>query len=104
MMAAENYPGTPRTGDEITGLADAEQLPDVTVLHAGTAEQPDGVGNTRVVTAGGRVLAVVALGEDLRPTPRPRLRRGGGDLLARRAAPHRHRPPRRRGTDHHPAP
>ncbi|MDN5640073.1 MAG: phosphoribosylamine--glycine ligase [Actinomycetia bacterium] len=65
VMAAENYPGTPRTGDEITGLADAERLPDVTVLHAGTAARPDGAGQMRTVTDGGRVLAVVALGEDL---------------------------------------
>ena len=65
VMAAENYPGTPRTGDEITGLADAERLPDVTVLHAGTAARPDGAGQMRTMTDGGRVLAVVALGEDL---------------------------------------
>lgn len=65
VMAAENYPGSPRTGDEITGLTEAERLPDVTVLHAGTAARPDGAGQMRTVTDGGRVLAVVALGEDL---------------------------------------
>lgn len=65
VMAAENYPGSPRTGDEITGLTEAERLPDVTVLHAGTTERRDGAGRTGIVTDGGRVLAVVALGEDL---------------------------------------
>jgi phosphoribosylamine--glycine ligase len=44
----------------IDGLDDAEAVPGVTVFHAGTAER-DGT----VVTAGGRVLAVSALGADL---------------------------------------
>lgn len=60
VMAAENYPDTPRKGDAIRGLDAANDLDSVHVVHAGTAEQ-DGA----VVTAGGRVLAVVALGEDL---------------------------------------
>ncbi|MCZ4274739.1 phosphoribosylamine--glycine ligase [Rhodococcus sp. BGS-1C] len=54
VLAAENYPGRPRTGDAITG-AEAEG-----VLHAGTAKK-DGV----VVSAGGRVLSVVGTGADL---------------------------------------
>jgi len=54
VLAAENYPGRPRTGDAITG-AEAEG-----VLHAGTARK-DGV----VVSAGGRVLSVVGTGADL---------------------------------------
>ncbi|MEE3849771.1 phosphoribosylamine--glycine ligase [Gordonia sp. LSe1-13] len=54
VVAAENYPGKPRTGDVITG-ADGEG-----VLHAGTARD-DG----SVVSAGGRVLAVVGTGADL---------------------------------------
>ncbi|MBM4723145.1 phosphoribosylamine--glycine ligase [Rhodococcus hoagii] len=55
VLAAENYPATPRTGDVITG-SDADQ-----VLHAGTAAREDGT----VVSAGGRVLSVVGIGADL---------------------------------------
>ncbi|MFE3293795.1 phosphoribosylamine--glycine ligase [Rhodococcus sp. NPDC059234] len=55
VLAAENYPGTPRTGDKITG-ADAGG-----VLHAGTALDADGA----LVSAGGRVLSVVGTGADL---------------------------------------
>ncbi len=57
VIAAANYPGTPRTGDEITGL---ENVNDAVVFHAGT-KMTDG----RVVTAGGRVLGVTADGSDL---------------------------------------
>ncbi|GAA1909594.1 phosphoribosylamine--glycine ligase [Williamsia serinedens] len=55
VVAAENYPGTPRTGDTITG-ADVDG-----VLHAGTKVDADG----SVVSSGGRVLAVVGVGDDL---------------------------------------
>ena len=58
VMAAERYPGDYPKGDAITGIEAAEQLTDVTVFHAGTAEK-DG----RIVTAGGRVLGVTALGD-----------------------------------------
>ncbi|MFC0490003.1 phosphoribosylamine--glycine ligase [Sinomonas atrocyanea] len=61
VLASENYPGTPRTGDRIRGLKKAEKLEGVHVLHAGTALDADG----KVISAGGRVLAVVALGEGL---------------------------------------
>lgn len=60
VMAAENYPDTPRKGDAITGLDAANQRENVHVDHAGTALDGDSI-----VTAGGRVLAVVALGENL---------------------------------------
>ncbi len=60
VMAAEGYPGAPVTGAEIAGLAEAEAIAGVTVFQAGTAEA-DG----RLVVAGGRVLAVSALGADL---------------------------------------
>jgi phosphoribosylamine--glycine ligase len=60
-MAAADYPGPPRTGDPIAGLEEALALPDVDVLHAGTAKDDDG----QFVTSGGRVLSVVALGDDL---------------------------------------
>jgi len=57
VMAAENYPETPKTGDEIAGLDTA--LPSGSkVFHAGTKLQ-DG----KVVTAGGRVLCATALGD-----------------------------------------
>jgi len=57
VMAAEGYPGDYPKGDVITGIEAAEELADVTVFHAGTAEK-DG----QIVTAGGRVLGVTALG------------------------------------------
>lgn len=61
VIAAENYPGTPVTGDPITGIDDAENVEGVQVLHAGTKTGPDGV----PVSAGGRVLSVVAQGATL---------------------------------------
>ncbi|HEY2831341.1 MAG TPA: phosphoribosylamine--glycine ligase [Sporichthyaceae bacterium] len=61
VLAAANYPGTPRTGDEITGLDAANAVDGVHVIHAGTKADPD---NT-VRSAGGRVLCVTALGPDL---------------------------------------
>ncbi|APR04689.1 phosphoribosylamine--glycine ligase [Thauera chlorobenzoica] len=60
VLAAAGYPDSPRKGDAITGLPDAEPE-DAHVFHAGTAEQ-DG----RIVTAGGRVLCVTALGDNVR--------------------------------------
>lgn len=55
VIAAENYPGPPVTGDVISG-AEGDG-----VLHAGTARTGDGL----VVSAGGRVLSVVGTGSDL---------------------------------------
>lgn len=55
VMAAANYPGTPRKGDVISGLP--KKLDDAHVFHAGTAMHDD-----KVVTSGGRVLCVTALG------------------------------------------
>ncbi|MFI9001695.1 phosphoribosylamine--glycine ligase [Streptomyces sp. NPDC053541] len=62
VVASHNYPGTPRTGDPIEGLAEvAEQdAPHAYVLHAGTKREGDAV-----VSAGGRVLSVTATGSDL---------------------------------------
>jgi len=59
VLAAANYPETPRKGDVISGLP--KQLQDAHVFHAGTALQ-DG----KVVTSGGRVLCVTALGDTVR--------------------------------------
>ncbi|HZV98575.1 MAG TPA: phosphoribosylamine--glycine ligase [Methylophilaceae bacterium] len=59
VMAAANYPEAPRTGDIITGLP--KDLQDAHVFHAGT-QLLDG----QVVTSGGRVLCVTALGETVK--------------------------------------
>jgi phosphoribosylamine---glycine ligase len=64
VMASYNYPEAPRLGDEITGLAKHFQggdLQDAYVFHAGTTLK-DG----KVVTSGGRVLCVTALGETVK--------------------------------------
>ncbi|GHE91276.1 phosphoribosylamine--glycine ligase [Streptomyces fumanus] len=62
VVASHNYPGTPRTGDPITGLDEvaAQDAPHAYVLHAGTRREGDAV-----VSAGGRVLSVTATGADL---------------------------------------
>ncbi|MDX3637398.1 phosphoribosylamine--glycine ligase [Streptomyces europaeiscabiei] len=62
VVASHNYPGTPRTGDPITGLDEvaAVDAPHAYVLHAGTKRAGD-----VVVSAGGRVLSVTATGKDL---------------------------------------
>ncbi|MFI9823378.1 phosphoribosylamine--glycine ligase [Streptomyces sp. NPDC052013] len=62
VVASHNYPGTPRTGDPITGLDEvaAEDAPHAYVLHAGTRQEGDAI-----VSAGGRVLSVTATGADL---------------------------------------
>jgi phosphoribosylamine--glycine ligase len=61
VVAAQNYPDTPRTGDVVHGLQAAEREAGVEVVHAGTACDDDG----HVLTAGGRVLAVTAVGDDV---------------------------------------
>jgi phosphoribosylamine--glycine ligase len=61
VMASGGYPGSYKKGIAIHGLDAAAKQKDVCVFHAGTA-QKDGT----VATAGGRVLAVTALGKDLR--------------------------------------
>ena len=61
VLASKGYPQKPETGKVIYGLEEAERLPDVVVFHAGTKREGD-----KIVTAGGRVLTVVGLGEDLK--------------------------------------
>lgn len=61
VMAAKNYPDNPRTGDAISGLPDDYINPDLQVFHAGTTLK-DG----QVLTSGGRVLCVTALGETVK--------------------------------------
>jgi phosphoribosylamine--glycine ligase len=62
VLAAADYPDAPRKGDIISGLPKGNSFgADAHVFHAGTAEK-DG----QIVTAGGRVLCVTALGENTR--------------------------------------
>ncbi|MBI4125391.1 MAG: phosphoribosylamine--glycine ligase [Deltaproteobacteria bacterium] len=60
VMASQGYPGTYEKGLPIQGLNEAESLPDTIVFHAGTRLQGE-----RVVTEGGRVLGVSALGKNV---------------------------------------
>jgi len=61
IMASGGYPGNYPKGKVITGLAAANRLPGTKVFHAGTVMKDD-----QIVTSGGRVLGVTALGKDLR--------------------------------------
>ncbi|HYW79314.1 MAG TPA: phosphoribosylamine--glycine ligase [Thermoguttaceae bacterium] len=60
VMASEGYPGSYKKGHYIRGLEEAAKLPDVKVFHAGTATNVD-----QIITAGGRVLNVTALGDSI---------------------------------------
>lgn len=57
ILASENYPSTPRTGDRIEGLETASKHENVEIFHAGTSFGENG----EIVTSGGRVLAVTAI-------------------------------------------
>jgi len=61
VMASGGYPGKYEKGKVISGLDEAAKEPDAVVFHAGTAEK-DG----NIVTAGGRVLGVTALGDTIK--------------------------------------
>jgi len=61
VMASGGYPGNYEKGKPISGLADAAKLPGVKIFHAGTA-----LTENQIVTSGGRVLGVTALGKDLK--------------------------------------
>ena len=61
VLAANGYPGQYDKGHKISGIEEADSLPETKVFHAGTAIQ-DG----QIVTSGGRVLGVTALGNDLK--------------------------------------
>jgi phosphoribosylamine--glycine ligase len=63
VLAAANYPGTPRKGDAISGLPKPAE--DAHVFHAGTAISGGGI-----VTSGGRVLCVTALGDSVKMAQR----------------------------------
>jgi phosphoribosylamine--glycine ligase len=60
VVASPGYPAAPRTGDPVTGLDQAARCDGVHLVHAGTA-----VRDGKLVTAGGRVLAVTAVGADV---------------------------------------
>jgi phosphoribosylamine--glycine ligase len=60
ILASAGYPGKYGTGRRIDGLEDAARLPEVRIFQAGTKRQ-DG----KIVTSGGRVLAITALGESV---------------------------------------
>src|SRR5260370_14871540 len=66
VLASTGYPGKYETGKAIFGLEEAAKLEGVQVFHAGTKME-----NNQVVTAGGRVLAVTALGSTI-PAARER--------------------------------
>lgn len=83
VIASEGYPEAPVTGDRIDGVDEADALEGVDVIHAGTKIDEDGA----LVTAGGRVLSVTAVGDDL---DQARSRAYAGvDLIRIRGAHHR---------------
>jgi len=61
VLASKGYPGSYEKGKEIFGIEEAEAIPSVVVFHAGTA-----IKNGKLVTNGGRVLNVTALGKDIK--------------------------------------
>lgn len=60
VLSSEGYPGSYEKGKSITGLDQAERLEDVTVFHSGTT-----MSSGQLITNGGRVLGVTALGDDV---------------------------------------
>ena len=60
VMVAGGYPGSYKKGDPIGNISLANEVKDTVVFHAGTALVDD-----QVVTAGGRVLGITSLGDDL---------------------------------------
>lgn len=64
VAAAEGYPESPRKGDRITGLKEAGEVDTAIVFHAGTKRVRTLDGDEEVLTNGGRVLTVTAMGKD----------------------------------------
>jgi phosphoribosylamine--glycine ligase len=60
VLASGGYPGAYEKGKVITGVEEADRVEGVTVFHAGTRREGD-----RLLTSGGRVLTVTAIGDDL---------------------------------------
>ena len=91
VLASEGYPASSSSGDVITGL---DEVPaGVFVTHAGTARTPSG----KLVTAGGRVLNVTALGRDAAAARGRRICCRGHDRVRWQAVPRRHRAAAHRG-------
>ena len=65
VLASKGYPDRAETGKPIVGLAEVAALKDVLVFHAGTREQEG-----RIVSAGGRVLGITAVGDSIRSARR----------------------------------
>ncbi len=61
VMASGGYPGTYKKGKEIIGLEETNSLPETVVFHAGTKKE-----NGKILTNGGRVLGVTALGTNIK--------------------------------------
>lgn len=69
VMASEGYPGSYKKGDVINGLDRAAAISDTIVFHAGTTfktDSSDGAANNQIVSNGGRVLGVTALGDGIK--------------------------------------
>jgi phosphoribosylamine--glycine ligase len=60
ILSAKGYPGSYEKGTELTGLDAARRMRDVALFHSGTAEKEG-----KIVSSGGRVLGVTALGESV---------------------------------------
>lgn len=60
VAASGGYPGKYKSGLPISGIADADAMPDVKVFHSGTKQQ-----NDQILTDGGRVLSICALGKTI---------------------------------------
>src|SRR5215831_11635879 len=73
VLASAGYPGKYETGKSISGLEDAAKLEDIQIFHAGTKRV-----NGQIETAGGRVLAITALGSTLE-----RARQGAYEAVSR---------------------
>jgi phosphoribosylamine---glycine ligase len=68
ILASQGYPGKPRIGDVVSGIENVSSRADVTIFHSGTAfsaDRQEVSEKSTYVTAGGRVLGVTAIGEDL---------------------------------------
>ncbi len=90
VLAAANYPDTPQKGDVISGLPKADSFGDD--CHVSTPAPPDQDG--QVVTNGGRVLCVTALGENVKLAQKRAYEAARPDCLGRHAVPQGHWLPR----------